>query len=121
MDNGKPTRVNLRLVQPDDYRIVPASDAAGGPTPYGDIIMHLFVQYPSLPAEPMTYELTSEGGLVGPISDNIEGPALIPRVDCRLQVGVLMSPIAAQRIGQFLLDQVRKTQVPHKGEEDAGN
>lgn len=104
MANADHPRIALQFVLPPDYRIVPVTDVAGGLTPSGDIIAHLFVQHASLPLGPVVHEVQDDGTLGQPVGDSTGDPAP-PTVDRRLQVGLLVSPATAQNIGEWLLNQ----------------
>lgn len=103
--------IEVRYVHDKDYRIVAATDVAGGPTPRGDLMMHFFVEHAGFP-EGATPHVVAHGRLKpSPESD----PHRL--LDRRFQVGVLLSPDAAERIANWMLEQAHDIQMR---EEDEG-
>jgi len=120
MSNPDHPRIALQFVQPPDYRIVPATDVAGGLTPSGDVIAHFFVQHASLPVGPVVHEVQEDGTLGQPVRD---GTARVPPpvVERRLQVGLLVSPATARSIGEWLLSQAEAARRLAEGGEHDGD
>jgi hypothetical protein len=113
-------RIALQFVKPENYKIVPATDVAGGPTPTGDIVAHFFVQHGALSLEPVVHEINEDGTLGEPIHE-IDGEVEPPVIDRRLQVGMLLSPSAARRIGEWLLRQAETASELTEGGVDDGS
>lgn len=92
------TCIEVRYVHDKDYRIVAATDVAGGPTPRGDLMMHFFVEHAGFPERSTPHVVTD--GRLRP-SPDADSDRLLDR---SFQFGVLLSPDAAERIANWMLE-----------------
>jgi len=101
-DEDKQMReLHFRYVEDADFRVVPATGAHGGVTPFGDVIANFFFDRPPVP-ETTVQEISSEGtlGKETARSYGFNGGHWMVR---HLQVGVVMKPDRARSVAEWLL------------------
>lgn len=95
----KPQQITLFYEKNENYRLLPATGAFGGPTPTGDIILEFFVERQTHP-EKIILELDPSG----PKEIKREGGRLVREI----QVGILLRPDRAHSIGKWLIEKANQ-------------
>ena len=100
--------MNVKFSKSPEYKIVGATGAYGGPTPQGEILCHLFIEYP-LPPERVEIEVNPDGSF----QERVQEPKDV--IVRELQVGLLLRPDIARIIGKWLVDHAEKVMgsAPH--------
>lgn len=102
-DKSEPESIVFKYTKANDYRIVTANGAYGGPEPTGGIKVDFFIEsleYPNL----QRFEL--EGTKLGKEVRRIPGENNWVR---ELQIGLLLSRDVAETIGNWLLEKVKQS------------
>jgi len=112
-------KVHFKYVEDAAFRVVPATGAHGGVTPFGDVIANFFIDRPPVP-EVTTQEMSPEGELGAETarSYGFDEGAWIVR---HLQVGVVMKPDRARSIAEWLLRKAEKAEEAVNGAPTTGD
>jgi hypothetical protein len=107
--------VKFEQFESNNFRVVHADGAFGGPTPSGLLYAVFFSQTPPIPKE-VAYEVKDDGNLGDEISSGRSSSSAIQR---RIEVGVLMDLNTAKAFYQWLgqqIEQLEKTVLSAQSE-----
>jgi len=102
-EKRRPKRAKFRYLKPDGYQILAVNGAYGGMTPRGDLMCHFFYEYAPPPSEELL-PITEEGKL-GPKEEGVKEEVELVR---ELRVGIVLNPVQAESIANWILDKVGK-------------
>jgi len=95
-DAPKTKQVIVYYEKSDDYKLLPASGAFGGPTPTGDIIVEFFAERPTAPQK-VILEVDPTGAK--------EVKRVGGKVIREIQVGIMLRADQAHSIGKWLIEK----------------
>jgi hypothetical protein len=112
MDGEKPsTSVKFYYEKGHLFRVLHVDGVIGGPTPERAVFMALYNQRSPIPKE-ITQALCADGTLGAELArDGKDG------IYREVEVGIVLTPKAAEEIGQFLLQQARLLRDTEKSPE----
>ncbi len=112
MANSKEKTISIEYNRANDFKLVPATGAFGGPNGQSEIVCNFFTEFSKYPEGDkfIVDALTSKAELSP--SQNTEAQTFIRE----LQVGVVMRPDIARSVGEWLIKTADKVifQPPEK-------
>ena len=105
-EDEKPATIDFHYVKSPQFSSIPVHGAYGGPTPQGLISATLYTERHPIPKR-VTHSLRDDGSLDDgkPSDDSLTG------IVRQLEAEVFLTPEIAQRLGEWLLDQVEQLNI----------
>ncbi len=112
MNDENSKKVLIIYSRAQDFKIVPATGVWGGLSPQGEVICNFFLEQPMQP-DKMEVTIDNRGKA---IKEEVINKNTEPLFSRELQVGVVMRPDIAARVGEWLIEQSKRSLPPKDSE-----